>query len=84
MDPPTDRVEGDDEKRRRLEAAWDTGDFCFLIFLFIWNFTNWSLWFFNNNLDCAFEADYDWLKPLREKFGLKSGLVDRDGKPVDK
>lgn len=39
---------------------------------------------FIDNLDCAFEADYDWLKPLREKFGLKSGLVDRDGKPVDK
>ena len=34
--------------------------------------------------DCAFEADYDWLKPLKEKYGLKTGLVDRDGKPVDK
>lgn len=33
--------------------------------------------------DCAFEADYDWLKPLKEKFGLKSGLVDKDGKSVD-
>lgn len=26
LDPPTDRVEGEDEKRRRLEAAWDTGE----------------------------------------------------------
>jgi len=25
LDPPTDRVEGEDEKRRRLEGAWDTG-----------------------------------------------------------
>jgi hypothetical protein len=33
--------------------------------------------------DCAFEADYDWMKPLRERFGLKSGLVDKDGKSVD-
>jgi len=57
LDPPTDRVESDDEKRKRLEGAWDT--------------------------DCSFEADYDWLKPLKEKYGLKTGLVDRDGKPVD-
>lgn len=35
-------------------------------------------------LDCAFEADYDWLKPLKTRFGLKSGLVDKDGKSVDK
>ena len=34
--------------------------------------------------DCSFEADYDWLKPVKEKYGLKTGLVDRDGKPVDK
>jgi hypothetical protein len=34
--------------------------------------------------DCAFEADYDWLKPLKERYGLKTGLVDRNGKPVDK
>jgi hypothetical protein len=34
-------------------------------------------------LDCAFEADYDWMKPLRERYGLKSGLVDRDGKSVE-
>lgn len=33
--------------------------------------------------DCAFEADYDWMKPLKEKYGLKSGLVDRDGKSVE-
>merc|ERR1711957_660297 len=57
LSPPTDRVESDDEKRKRLEGAWDT--------------------------DCAFEADYDWLEPLKEKYGLKTGLVDRDGKPVD-
>ena len=75
LDPPTDRVEGEDEKRRRLEAAWDTGKFL-LIFLKL----HWLFYV----PDCAFEADYDWLKPLREKFGLKSGLVDRDGKPVDK
>lgn len=34
--------------------------------------------------DCSFEADYDWFTPLKEKYGLKSGLVDRDGKSVDK
>jgi hypothetical protein len=33
--------------------------------------------------DCAFEADYDWLKPLKERYGLKSGLVDKDGKSVE-
>jgi len=33
--------------------------------------------------DCAFEADYDWLKPLKENYGLKTGLVDVNGKPVD-
>ncbi len=33
--------------------------------------------------DCAFEADYDWMKPLKEKYGLKSGLVDREGKSVE-
>lgn len=33
--------------------------------------------------DCSFEADYDWLKPLKENFGLKTGLVDVNGKPVD-
>jgi len=33
--------------------------------------------------DCAFEADYDWLKPLKENFGLRTGLVDKNGKPVD-
>jgi len=57
LDPPTDRVETDDQRKRRLEAAWDT--------------------------DCAFEADYDWLKPLKKFYGLSTGLVDRDGKPVD-
>lgn len=35
-------------------------------------------------LDCAFEADYDWMKPLKDKFGLSSGLVDRDGKTVER
>lgn len=33
--------------------------------------------------DCAFEADYDWLKVAKDQFGLKTGLVDRDGKTVD-
>lgn len=34
--------------------------------------------------DCAFEADYDWLKIAKDKFGLRSGLVDRDGKAIDR
>jgi len=34
LDPPTDRVEGEDEKRKRLEAAWDTGKFILLRFVF--------------------------------------------------
>ena len=25
LNPPTDRIETDDEKRKRLEGAWDTG-----------------------------------------------------------
>ncbi len=50
---PTDHVESEDEKRKRIEAAWDT--------------------------DCAFEADYDWITPLKKLYGLKSGLVDRNG-----
>jgi len=58
LEPPTDRVETDEDKKKRLEGAWDT--------------------------DCAFEADYDWLKPLKEKYGLKTGLVDKDGKSVEK
>jgi len=57
LGPPNDRMETDEEKKRRLEAAWDT--------------------------DCAFEADYDWLKPIKENYGLKTGLVDVYGKPVD-
>ena len=32
--------------------------------------------------DCAFEADYDWMKPLKALYGLKTGLVDRDGVSV--
>ena len=58
LDPPTDRIETDEQRKRRLEASWDT--------------------------DCAFEADYDWMKPLKKYYGLRTGLVDRDGKPVDK
>ena len=58
ISPPNDRTESEDERKKRLEAAWDT--------------------------DCAFEADYDWLKPLKERYGLKTGLVDSNGKPVDK
>ncbi len=57
LPPPKDRKETDQERKLRLEAAWDT--------------------------DCAFEADYDWLKPLKENYGLKTGLVDVNGKPVD-
>ena len=33
--------------------------------------------------DCAFEAEYDWIKPLKENYGLKTGLVDVNGKPVE-
>lgn len=29
--------------------------------------------------DCSFEADYDWLSILKRNYGLKTGLVDRDG-----
>lgn len=50
---PTDHIESDEEKRKRIEAAWDT--------------------------DCAFEADYDWIKPLKRFYGLKNGLVDSEG-----
>jgi len=32
---------------------------------------------------CAFEADYDWMKPLREIHGI-SNLVDDTGDIVDK
>jgi hypothetical protein len=58
LDPPIGKKEEPEERKRRLEAAWDT--------------------------DCAFEADYDWMKPLKKLYGLRTGLVDRDGKPVDK
>lgn len=58
LPPPTDHEESDQERKLRLEAAWDT--------------------------DCSFEASYDWITPLKEKFGLKNGLVDRDGKSVDR
>lgn len=34
--------------------------------------------------DCSFEASYDWITPLKEKFGLKNGLVDKDGNPVER
>ena len=34
--------------------------------------------------DYAFEADYNWLKPLKARYGLKTGLVDSFGKPVEK
>ena len=54
---PKDRQESTEEKKARIDAAWDS--------------------------DCAFEADYDWLSPMRERFGLKSGLVDKDGKAID-
>ena len=57
LNPPSDRNESEDERKLRLEGAWDT--------------------------DCAFEADYDWLKTLKEVYGLKTGLVDANGKPVE-
>ena len=38
--------------------------------------------------DCSFEAenieDADWLKFLQSNYGLTSGLVDVDGRPVPK
>ena len=57
LPPPTDIIETDNDRRLRIEAAWDT--------------------------DCAFEAAYDWLKNLKSAFGLKTGLVNSDGRPVD-
>lgn len=57
LNPPSDKIESEDDKKLRLEGAWDT--------------------------DCAFEADYDWLKSLKETYGLKTGLVDVNGKPVE-
>jgi hypothetical protein len=32
--------------------------------------------------DCAFEADYDWLKLLKQNYGLDTGLVDVEGASV--
>lgn len=58
LPPPTDHTESDEERKRRLEAVWDS--------------------------DCSFEATYDWFTPLKEKFGLKNGLVDVNGKAIEK
>jgi hypothetical protein len=33
LDPPTDRQESEEEKKRRLEGAWDTGIRIFLKFI---------------------------------------------------
>jgi hypothetical protein len=33
--------------------------------------------------DCAFETDYNWLKILQNNFGMKTGIVDKDGKAVE-
>lgn len=55
--PPSDHTETDEERKRRLESAWDS--------------------------DCSFEAGFDWFSKLKEKFGLKNGLVDADGKAID-
>lgn len=57
LPPPRDKPETPQEKKRRLDAAWDS--------------------------DCAFEADYDWLKIASDRFGMRTGLVDRDGKAVE-
>ena len=57
LPPPKDHTETEEEKRKRIEAAWDT--------------------------DCAFEASYDWISPLKEKYGLKKGLVDKEGRSVE-
>ena len=57
LPPPRDKPEGPTDRKKRLEAAWDS--------------------------DCAFEADYDWLKVVRDRYGMRQGLVDRDGKAVE-
>jgi hypothetical protein len=30
--------------------------------------------------DCAFQASYDWFSIARDRFGIRTGLVDKDGK----
>lgn len=32
--------------------------------------------------DCSFEADYDWVSPLKDLYGMEKGLVDVKGDPV--
>ncbi len=56
QDAPTDREETEDEKKKRIAAAWDS--------------------------DCSFEAEYDWLRILRDVYGLEKGLVDVNGDNV--
>ena len=53
---PTDKEETEEEKKKRIAAAWDT--------------------------DCSFEAEYDWLRILRDVYGLEKGLVDVNGDNV--
>ena len=33
--------------------------------------------------DCAFETDFDWLKVLQNRYGMKTGIVNKDGKSVE-
>ena len=32
--------------------------------------------------DCSFEADYDWVSPLKDLYGMEKGLVDVKGDSV--
>jgi hypothetical protein len=55
-DAPTDKEETEEEKKKRIAAAWDT--------------------------DCSFEAEYDWLRTMKDIYGLEKGLVDANGDNV--
>lgn len=55
-DAPTDKEESEEEKKKRIAAAWDT--------------------------DCSFEAEYDWMRLLKDIHGLEKGLVDVNGDSV--
>ena len=55
-DAPTDKEENEEEKKKRIAAAWDT--------------------------DCSFEAEYDWMRLLKDIHGLEKGLVDANGDSV--
>lgn len=33
--------------------------------------------------DCAFTADYDWFSIAKKRYGIRTGLVDKDGKSLE-